>query len=261
VSGAAKKRAAIAVALLCLALAAVAHAEVIRKDNLQVSYGGKIAPHKLPRVGTAPVSVSISADIKTIDSQPPPQLRRIELSINRNGRLDQTGLPACHFHQLQPASTQEARASCPGGIVGHGTFKSAVALPEQSPYPSDGTILAFNGRLHGKPVIFAHIYGLQPLPTSFTLPFEIKRRSKGTYGLTLLADLPQVAADWGYVSGFSLVLQRRFRYQGKSRSYISAGCPAPKGFPGATFAYAKASFGFEDGKQMRTTLTRSCGVR
>lgn len=255
------KRAAIAVTLLCLVLAAVAHAEVIRKGNLQVSYGGKIAPHKLPRVGAAPVAVSITADIKTIDNQPPPQLRRIVLSINRNGRLDQTGLPACRLHQLQPASTEEARAACPGGIVGHGTFKSAVALPEQSPYPSDGTILAFNGRFHGKPVIFAHIYGTKPLPTSFTLPFEVRRRNTGTYGLTLLADLPQVAADWGYVSGFSLVLERRFRYQGKARSYISAGCPAPKGFPGAVFAYAKAAFGFEDGKQMRTTLTRSCGVR
>lgn len=260
-SGAARKKAAIAVALLCLALAAVAHAEVIRKDNLQVSYGGKIAPHNLPRVGTAPVAVSISAEIKTIDSKPPPQLRRILLSINRNGRLDQKGLPACRFRQLQPASTQEARASCPGGIIGHGNFKAAVALPEQSPYPSDGTILAFNGRLHGRPVIFAHIYGTKPLPTSFTLPFEVKRRSKGTYGITLRADLPQVAADWGYVSGFSLVLQRRFRYQGEARSYIAAGCPAPKGFPGATFAFARASFGFEDGKNMDTTLTRSCGVR
>jgi hypothetical protein len=136
-----------------------------------------------------------------------------------------------------------------------------VALPEQSPYPSDGTILAFNGRFHGRPVIFAHIYGTQPLPTSFTLPFEVKRSATGTYGITLVADLPQVAANWGYVSGFSLVLQRRFRYQGKPRSYIAAGCPAPKGFPGTTFAFAKASFGFEDGKEMRTTLTRSCGVR
>lgn len=255
------KKAAVAVSLLCLTLAAVAHAEVVRKGNLQVSYGGKIAPHKLPRVGAAPVSVSINAKIKTIDQQPPPQLRRIELSINRNGRLDQTGLPSCRFHQLQPASTEEARAACPGGIVGHGTFKSAVALPEQSPYPSDGTILAFNGRFHGRPVIFAHIYGTLPLPTSFTLPFEVKRSKAGTYGITLVADLPQVAADWGYVSGFSLVLQRRFRYQGKSRSYIAAGCPAPKGFPGATFTFAKASFGFEDGKQMGTTLTRNCGVR
>ena len=257
----ATKRAALAVALLCLTIAAAAQAEVIRKGTLQVSYGGKIAPYKLPRVGAAPVAVSFSADIKTTDSSAPPQLRRIMLAINRYGRLDQQGLPSCGFHQLQPASTQEAREACPGGVVGHGTFRAAVALPEQSPYPSEGTILAFNGRLHGRPVIFAHIYGTSPLPTSFTLPFQVKRDSEGTYGITLVADLPQVAADWGYVSGLSMTLQRRFRYRGKARSYIAAGCPAPKGFPGATFAFAKASFGFDDGRKMRTTLTRSCGVR
>ena len=260
-SGAATRRAAIAAALLCLALAAATQAEVIRKGNLQVSYGGKITPYNLPREGTAPVAVSVSAKIKTTDQLPPPQLQRIELAINRYGQLDQRGLPACRFRQLQPATTAEARASCPDGVIGHGKFEAAVALPEQSPYPSDGTILAFNGRLHDKPVIFAHIYGTQPLPTSFTLPFEVRRHRSGTYGLTLVADLPPVAADWGYVSGFSMTLQRRFRYRGEPRSYLAAGCPAPKGFPGATFAFAKASFGFEGGKKMRTTLTRSCGVR
>jgi len=261
VSRAATRRAAIAATLLCLALAAITQAEVIRKGNLQVSYGGKIAPYNLPRNGTAPVAVSISAKIRTTNELPPPQLQRIELAINRYGQLDQQGLPACRFRQLQPATTAEARASCPGGVVGHGQFKASVALPEQSPYPSDGTILAFNGRLHNKPVIFAHIYGTQPLPTSFTLPFEVRRHRSGTYGLTLVAELPPVAADWGYVSGFSLTLQRRFSYRGEARSYLAAGCPAPKGFPGATFAFAKASFGFEGGKKMRTTLTRSCGVR
>src|SRR5215217_4716999 len=78
VSGAATPKAVIAATLLCLALAAATRAEVIRKGNLQVSYGGKIAPYNLPRVGTAPVAVSISAQKRTTDHQPPPQLRRIE---------------------------------------------------------------------------------------------------------------------------------------------------------------------------------------
>lgn len=259
--GRATQRAAFAVALLCLALAALAQAETIRKGNLQISFGGKIAPRKLPRVGTAPVEVSFSADITTTDSSAPPQLQRIVLAINRNGRLDRRGLPSCRFHQIQPASIPEARAACPGSVVGDGTFKANVALPEQSPYPSDGKILAFNGTYHGKPVIFAHIYGTKPLPTSFTLPFEVKFLSKGTYGIVLAANLPSVAAEWGYVRGVSLTLQRHFRYRGKAHSYISAGCPAPSGFPGATFALVNAALGFEGGKTLRTTMTRNCWVR
>lgn len=256
------KRAALAVAgLLCFSIAAFAQAEVTQKGTLRVSFGGKIAPHKLPRVGAAPVAVSISGDITTTDNSTPPQLRTITMGINRNGKLDYKGIPNCHFHQIQPASTGEAREACPNSVVGTGSFKASVALPDQSPFPSNGKVLAFNGKLHGQPVIFAHIYGTEPLPTSFTLPFKLKRRSKGTFATILVAQLPRVAAQWGYVSGVSLILQRRFKYRGEAHSYLSAGCPAPKGFPGVSFTFARASFAFEDGNTLTSKMTRSCGVR
>jgi hypothetical protein len=244
-----------------LVTAVPAWGEVAQQGTLRVSFEGGIAPHALPRVGKAPVAVTLAGNIKTTDGQDPPQLRTISLAINKNGRLDYKGLPRCNFHQIQPASTVEAKESCHRSLVGKGTFKANVALPEQSPFPSNGTILAFNGNLHGKPVIYAHIYGTEPLPTSFVLPFHIRQRGGGGYATTLVADLPQVAAQWGFVSGVSLTLQRNFTYNGKRHSYLSAGCPAPKGFPGATFPFAKAAFGFEDGRTLRSTLTRSCGVR
>jgi hypothetical protein len=254
------RRTLLALTAAALVVAAVpATAEVAQKGTLRVSFEGGIAPHALPRVGKAPVAVTLAGQIKTTDGADPPQLRTISLAINKNGRLDYKGLPRCNFHQIQPASTVEAKESCKKSLVGKGAFKANVALPEQSPFPSNGTILAFNGNLHGKPVIYAHIYGTEPLPTSFTLPFHIKR-GKGDHGTTLLADLPQVAAEWGFVRSVSLTLQRNFTYNGKTHSYLSAGCPAPKGYPGATFAFAKASFGFEDGRTLRSTMTRSCGV-
>ncbi|HET6997128.1 MAG TPA: hypothetical protein VFI03_00935 [Solirubrobacterales bacterium] len=243
-----------------LAVAVPATAEVAQEGTLRVSFEGGIAPHQLPRQGTAPVAVTLAGNIKTTDGADPPQLRTISLAINRNGRLDYKGLPRCNFHQIQPASTVEAKASCKKSLVGKGSFKANVALPEQSPFPSNGTILAFNGNLHGAPVIYAHIYGTEPLPTSFTLPFHIKQ-GKGSYATTLVADLPQVAAEWGFVRSVSLTLQRNFSYKGRRHSYLSAGCPAPKGYPGATFGFAKAAFGFEGGPTLRSTLTRSCGVR
>jgi hypothetical protein len=257
---AARRRATATASILCLALAATTQAEVDQQGTLRVSFGAKIAPHKLPRTGQAPVSVSLSGDIETTDQSIPPQLRTITMAINKNGRLDSKGLPDCHFHQLQPASTTEAREACPNSLVGTGLFKANVALPEQSPFPSNGKILAFNGTLHQKPVIFAHIYGTEPLPTSFTLPFRISR-TKGTYATILTAQMPRVAAQWGFINGVSLNLHRTYRYKGKARSYISAGCPAPKGFPGAVFAFARASFAFEGGQTLSSRMIRSCGVR
>jgi hypothetical protein len=208
----------------------------------------------------APIAVSLSGDIKTTDGQTPPQLRTISLAINRNGHLDHTGLPACHYHQIQPASTREAIESCPRAVIGRGAFRAKVMLPEQSPFPSRGKVIAFNGILHGRHVVFAHIYGTASLPQSSVLAFKLSRAGR-SYGVTLNAELPRVAAEWGYVSGVSLTLQRRFKYRGRAHSYLSAGCPAPKGFPGATFSFAWASFGFEDGRNPTSTLTRSCGVR
>ncbi len=249
-----------AFACACLvAIAPPARGEVAQQGNLRVAFAGKIAPHALPRVGTAPVAVSLAGRIKTTDGQAPPQLRTITLAINRNGKLDYRGLPRCNFHQIQPATTVEAREACSKSLVGTGTFEASVALPEQSPFPSNGRLLAFNGNLHGKPVIYAHIYGTEPLPTSFVLPFHIERRG-GTYATVLRADLPQVAAEWGFVSGVSLTLNRSFVYAGKRRSYLSAGCPAPAGFPGASFAFARAEFGFEDGRSLDSILMRSCRV-
>jgi hypothetical protein len=252
-------RAAALTAALVLCTAALASAEITQEGNLRVSFQGGISPHALPRKGTAPVKVTLTGKIKTTDGVPPPQLRTIEMAINRNGKLDYKGLPACHYHQIQPASTQEAIETCPDSVIGTGKFKAHVVLPEQSPFPSSGEVIAFNGIFHGRHVIFAHVYGTVPLPQSNVLVFELGRAS-GTYRTTLTATLPQVVAEWGYVSGVSLSLNRIFKYKGKTRSYISAGCPAPKGFPGAPFTFARASFSFEDGRVLVATMTRSCGV-
>jgi hypothetical protein len=245
--------------ILSLSLAAPAASEVTQEGNLRVSFLGGIAPHSLPRQGRSPVKVTVGGEIKTTDGTAPPQLRTIALAINRTGKLDYRGLPGCRYHQIQPASTREAIEACPDSVVGKGSFKANVVLPEQSPFPSQGRVIAFNGSFHGRHVVYAHIYGTRPLPQSRVLVFELGRVS-GTYRTTLTAQLPQVAADWGYVSGVSLALQRSFIYKARTRSFLSAGCPAPRGFPGATFAFAKASFGFEDGRVLSSTMTRSCEV-
>ena len=254
------KSVAAAVATLCLFAASLASAEVTQEGNLRVSFTGGIAPNALPRQGTAPVKLRFGGEIKTTDGATPPQLRSITLAINRHGRLDYRGLPSCHYHQIHPASTREAIESCPDSVIGRGTFSAHVLLPEQSPFPSAGDVTTFNGVVHGRHVVFAHIYGTSPLPQSQVLIFELGHTS-GTYRTTLTAELPRVAAEWGYVSGVSLNLNRVFRYRGRQRSYLSAGCPAPGNAKVAVFSFARANFGFEDGRDLAVTMTRSCRVK
>jgi hypothetical protein len=236
-----------------------AHREVVQSGGVRVSFAGKLAPQALPRQGSAPVRVSVSAQIASTDGGPPPQLRQIAIAINRNGHFTPQGLPVCALREIQPATTANALRACRAALVGEGRFSAKVLFGQQAPFPAAGKIYAFNGRLHGKPAILAHVYGTDPVPTSFTLPFTIES-TKGTFGTVLRTSLPEVTGNSGYVTGLSLNLGRSFRSHGKARSYLSAGCPAPAGFPGAVFPFAKASFGFGK-KTLDSTLTRTCKAR
>jgi sugar lactone lactonase YvrE len=233
---------------------------VEQRRGVRVSFDGKLTPHVLPRHGTAPVGIVVDAQIGATGGEDPPQLRRITIAINRNGRFSSKGLPACRVDQIQPSTTAGALAACRGSLVGEGRFSANVKLPEQSPFPSAGKVLAFNGKVNGNPAILAHIYGTQPAPTSTVLPFLL-RDGRGTYGTTLEASLPQATGSWGYVTGLRMSLRRSFSYRGHSRSFLSAGCPAPAGFPSASFPLAKTSFAFAGNLTLDAVLTRTCKAR
>lgn len=235
-------------------------AVVIQRGGVKVSFDGKLAPKKLPRAHDAPVRVSVAAEISPADeSKSPPQLQTISIAINRYGHFDTAGLDVCTEADIQPATTQNALKACKSSLVGEGTFSASVGLSKQSPFPASGKMHAFNGRVGGKPAILAHVYGTSPVPTSFTFPFMIKP-TKGTFGTTLVARLPNTGKE-GFITGLSMNLGRSFSYKGKRHSYLSASCPAPKGVGSAVFSLAKAGFGFRGGRQLSSTLVRSCGVR
>jgi hypothetical protein len=245
--------------LLAIGLASLAQAEVVQNGQVRVSFDGKLTPKSLPRSDSTPVRVAVEARIGSTGGGTPAQLREIAIAINRYGHFEPRGLPICTLRDIQPSTTAKALEACGGSLVGQGTFSAKVLLGRQAPFPNAGKLYAFNGSVHGKPAILAHVYGTDPVPTSFTLPFELQP-ARGTFGTVLRAFLPSVTGDSGYVTGLSLNLGRSFKSHGQRRSYLSASCPAPKGFSGATFPFAKASFGFGT-KTLTSTLTRSCKVR
>ena len=250
--------AALAALLALLCLGALAQAETVRKGDLQVRFEGKLAPRALPRSGQAPISVSVSAKVSSTGADAPPPMRQIAIAINRYGHLDPTGLPVCQLEQIQPATTDDALAACRRSLVGEGRFLASVS--GHAPFPADGKIYAFNGELEGRPAILAHVYGTKPAPASYTLAFVIAK-ARGTFGTTLKATLPPVPPGSGYITAIYLTLGKSFSVGGKKRSYFSASCPAPKGFPGAVFPFAKASVGFQGGPTLGSTLTRTCKAK
>jgi hypothetical protein len=245
------KAIAFAIALLgaALLLSSLATAEVAQKQGVRVTVAGAIAPRRLPRRGAAPIAVSVSGKIDSVKQGVSPQLKKFTIQINRAGHLSFKGIPSCRIGRIDPSTTEQAMAACGPSLIGEGHFSADVRLPEQSPFPSDGKVLAFAGKVRGEHAIFAHIYGTEPVDTSYVLPFLVKS-TKGTFATTLEAFLPQATGEWGFVSGISLNLNRK--------GFITAGCPAPKGLSKVAFPMMRTSFGFAGGLQMSETLNRSC---
>jgi hypothetical protein len=249
-----------ALATLLLAGASFAQAELTAHGDLFVRFSGGISPDALPRRARAPISVTVTGTVRTLSGDRPPALRRISIAINRGGHLDTQGLPVCRQEQIEPSTTAEAMAVCGDALVGGGSYSADVAFPEQSAFPSHGRILAFNAVVGGKRAILAQVYGTKPVPITRIIVFHI-REGPGTFGTILTGALPATLNRYGYVKQISLSLHRNFPYRGQARSYLTAACAAPPGFPGATFAFAHASMTFADGRTLSSTLTRSCKVR
>jgi|GEM_PF-1648213 len=205
-----KAIAAIALALLLAALASAgsAAAEKQQSGNLLVSFDGGISPHALPRRGTAPVSVTVDSSFATTDeSDPPPQLRRIAIAINRGGRIFDRGLPTCRVQRIQPSTIAAAKRICGGAIVGNGHVQVRVNLANQPPFTFKGPMLVFHAtRAGGHRRLLAQVYGTRP-PSAFVLTFKILRR-KGTFGTLIKTSLPQAARKWAYVTHFDMKLRR-----------------------------------------------------
>jgi DNA-binding beta-propeller fold protein YncE len=235
--------------------------EVAQKGNLRLALGGDLAPRKLPREGSSPVAVTIDWKLSTTDETAVPPLKQVRIEINRHGRLDYSGLPTCPVDRIQPASSERALTACRSALVGQGSFEADVALAGQERYAAKGRLLVFNGKSRGKPVLLGQIYSPRPFATSFVIVFEVQKLGGGTYGTALSATLPKALAGWGNLTGVRMKLSRRYRSGGESHSYLSAGCPAPKGFPGASFPLTRTSFDFAGGLGLSETLTRSCRVR
>jgi len=229
------------------------------KEGVRVSVTGKLRPNVLPRHGRVPIGVSLGGKISSANAEPP-KLTKLTIEINRNGHLDTRGLPRCRLRSIRPSTNREALDACGRALVGEGSFSADVRFPEQSPFPSSGKVLAFNGMDHGRPAIFAHIYGRKPVPTSYVLSFRIGHRS-GTYGTVLETTFPEVTGEWGYVTGLTMNLHRRFSFRGRTRGYLSAGCPALPGFTKAVFTLARMSFEFESGLEIPVPIEGICTVR
>lgn len=251
----------ISVALVALLISVPARGEIEQAGNLRITFDGGFSPKSLPRDRPAPISVHVEGAIGTTDGSHPPPVRRVEIALNRNGKLTTRGLPTCTSARLQSTSTETALARCRPALVGRGRFGAEVEFPGVDPFPATGRALAFFGIHRRHPTLLLHLYITVPTRTTLILPLRISRREEGDFGTVLTAAIPSLAGGLGSVTEIDLKIGRTYSFRGERYSFLSANCAAPPGFTGGSFPLARGSFQFADGRTIRTTLLRNCRVR
>lgn len=244
--------------LACLA-PAPAGAECSGGRGVVACLGGSISPQALPRQRPVPISLTLEGAIRA-EGDAPPRLQRMDLAFGARGGLDTAGLPVCPRSRLRNSTHAQALARCGGGLVGRGTITAEVPLNPAEPVLARARALAFNGRAHGRPTVWVQAYSATP-PVSFVLPFFLSRPRGGAFGVSLRTPAASALGRWPRLRSFRLRLGRRYRAGGTARSYLSAACPLPPRFHVFHVPLARATYAFDSGPTLSTTILRGCRVR
>jgi hypothetical protein len=250
-----------AAVLLFLCVSMPARAVTEQEGDLIVNFKGGIHPTQLPRNEPAPVAVRVAGNVRSAsgNAEGLPQLRRITVAINQQGKLFDRGLPVCRAHQIQPSTEKQARQICGPAIVGSGHVTVQIRIPSQSSFLVHANLLAFNGpRRNGHKLILAQVYARKP-PGAFVLVFQVIKQG-GTYGTVLSTTLPRSTLKWAYLTHFDMTLHRTYLYRGKRHSYVSAACSAPAGFDKTPFPFARATYDFTTGQRLTMSEVGVCSV-
>ncbi|MBS1844664.1 MAG: hypothetical protein JST53_09635 [Actinobacteria bacterium] len=238
--------------------AAVAGAETVQSGDVRVSFKADFAPKALPRERPAPIAIDFEGRISTTDGTHPPALHQLRVELNSAGEIETEGLPKCPTSALQATSSDLALARCRPALVGKGTF--VAQLPVERDLLVGGRALVFNGTVGRRPGMLIHIYVSDPIRLTLVIPIKVTHQD-GRFATVLTTKVPRLAGGSASIVSMKLKIGRRFTAGGERRSYLSAACTAPEGFPGAVFPFARSSFSFSDGRTMHTVLSRSCRVR
>jgi hypothetical protein len=217
-----KRLLASGVVIACALFAGGANAESLNFENLSLTADGGFTPRTLSRKAYSPIDFKGYINMKSVDGSLPPALQQAVIGFDRDGRLSTRGLATCDPSLLEEARPQEARERCRRAIVGTGHIGTLVSIGGQPPIYAGSPLTIFNGpRQEGHPTAILHARTTAPAVQNFVITVPIERQA-GRYRATI--DIPPIAAGSGSLSHLDVDIGRRYRFQGRKRSYISARC-------------------------------------
>jgi hypothetical protein len=244
------------IAVLAAAIAAAgawAGPTVTAPDGNTQSIDSQIRPKKLSKTKFTPGSLEVTTlTTSTTDPNgvPVPAVRAV-IDFDKNARLYTKGLPTCNSGKLQSQSTEVAERVCGNAKIGTG--HATAYLKAGKVYEVPQVVTAFNGiPKGGKPVVILHTYGTQPLQVSLVLEGTVSNYNKEGYGPRLDLNVPLLAGGTGALKEFNVKIDKKWRFKGEKRSFISAKCTGSKKLK------ARGAFTYRDGEALTAYSKQSC---
>jgi len=235
-------------AALAVAFAGLATADkptIVQVGNLKLTLNGGFSPKALPKNKLAPIALSVSGKIETLDGKHLPALKEVIVETDKNGTIEPKGVPVCTAGKLNAQDTVHAEKICKPAIVGEGITNVEVEFPEQKPFIAKSKLLAFNGgKKGGTTTIFIHAYLSAPVSAAVVTTVKISKHLHGRYGTKSIATIPKIAGGYGSVKEFELTFN-------KHKGYLLAKCP-----DGHLNAHATSVF--SDGSKLSGSFVRAC---
>lgn len=218
-------RAALLFLLATAALAGTATAALVEVDDVVLRADGGFKPQTLPRREFAPIDFNGRLDIAAKGGGRPSPLRQALIDFDRDGRLSVAGLPTCAPESIAAASSDEARATCRGALVGTGHVAAQISLPSGETVQASSPLTIFNGpRLSGLPTAVLHArLNAAGMVETYAIVVPIEKR-RGSFRYRARLDVPPIAGGLGAITHVDVKIGRRYRAAGRQRSYVSARC-------------------------------------
>ncbi|HWN72949.1 MAG TPA: hypothetical protein VNN15_03975 [Solirubrobacterales bacterium] len=244
-------------AALVLAIAALAapsaagEGALVEVGNLVLRADGGFTPHTLPRRRFAPIEFQGHVDINAKGGGKPSALQQALIDFDRDGRLNVAGLPRCSPEAIAQESPAAARQTCHGAIVGTGHVEALVSLPGGS-VRARSLLTIFNGpRLSTGPSAVLHAQFTVPATQTYAIVVPIEQLAGGRFRYRAHLDLPPLAGGLGALTHIDVKIGRRYRAEGRDRSYASARCSD-------NILQTHGRFSFEDGAVISGLVEKFC---
>jgi hypothetical protein len=245
------------VAALAIAVAtsvALAGPVVTGPDGNTQSIDALITPKKLSKKTFTPGALKVTTlttSTTAANGVPSPAVRAV-IDFDKNAKLYTKGLPTCDPAKLQSQSTENAERFCGKAKIGSGKAIALLPVGERV-YNIEQTVTAFNGvPKGGKPVVILHTYGTTPIQTSLVLVGTVSNFNKEGYGPRLDLEVPLLAGGTGALKEFQVKIDKKWRFKGVKRSFLSAKCPNSKKLK------ARGKFTFRDGESLTAFSKQTC---